>query len=152
MNRQAANAAQINGATMKIHTQLKAQSWNNAGPKLLAGFTEVPVNHSHNRCTKVSDNQITNQATDESSDLFVAQSTAKTKTKVRIISANIHNQILPLTQSNPFAHRLLNDHSSTHRIRAHKIHQINCAIMYIQHSLNFIFPDKYTHKLTAGFT
>ena len=92
MNSRAAKAAQTNGATMNIHTVLKAQSWNNAGPKLLAGFTDVPVNPSHNRWTKVRDNQITNPATEAFSALWVAQSTAKTKTKVRIISANNPSQ------------------------------------------------------------
>ena len=129
MNRHAANVAQINGATMKIHTQLKAQSWNRAGPKLLAGFTDVHVSHSHNKWTRVNDNQITIHATDEFSDLLVAQSTAKTKTKVRITSANIHSQILPLTQSSPFAHRLLKEDNNTQRISAPKIQPMNCAIM-----------------------
>jgi hypothetical protein len=49
LNKQAANDAQINGAMINIQTKLKAQSWNNAGPKLLAGFTDVPVNPNHNR-------------------------------------------------------------------------------------------------------
>jgi hypothetical protein len=54
LNNNAANAAQINGATMKIQTIPNDQShhtnpWNNAGPKLLAGFTEVQVNPSHNK-------------------------------------------------------------------------------------------------------
>ena len=129
MNSKAAKAAQINGATMNTQTQPNAQSWNKAGPKLLAGFTDVPVNHSHNRWTRVKDNQITNPATDAFSDLLVAQSTAKTKTKVRIISANNPNRTLPLTQSSPFAHKLLNHHNKAASIRAHKIHQINCATM-----------------------
>jgi hypothetical protein len=129
LNNRAANAAQINGATINIHTQLNAQSWNNAGPKLLAGFTEVPVNHSHRRWTKVNDNQITSPATDEFSDFWVAQSTAKTKTKVRIISANNHNQTFQLTQSNPFAHKLSKLPNNTPKINAHRIPQINWATM-----------------------
>jgi len=97
LNNKAAKAAQINGATMNTQTEQKVQSWkaqlwNNAGPKLLAGFTEVPVSPSHNKWTKVRDNQITNPATGAFSDLLVAQSTAKTKTKVRIISANNPSQ------------------------------------------------------------
>jgi hypothetical protein len=72
---------------------------------------------------------MTNHATEEFSDLFVAQSTAKTKTKVRIISANNPNRTLPLTQSSPFAHKLPNHHNKAASIRAHKIHQINCAII-----------------------
>ena len=127
MNSKAANAAQISGATMNTQTQPKVQSWNKAGPKLLAGFTDVQVSHKPNRWTKVNDNQITNPATDAFSDLFVAQSTAKTKTKVRIISANNPNRTLPLTQSNPFAHKLSNDDSNTQRIRAQRIPQMNCA-------------------------
>lgn len=137
---------------MNTQTELIAQSWNKAGPKLLAGFTEVHVSHSHNRWTSVNDNQITNPATDAFSDLFVAQSTAKTKTKVRITSASNPNQTFPLTQSNPFAHKLSNDDSNTQSIKAQRIHQMNCAIMYSQHSLAFIFHAKNTHKLTAGFT
>ncbi len=129
MNSKAAKAAQISGATMNTQTQPKAQSWNKAGPKLLAGFTDVPVNPNHNRWTRVKDNQMTNPATEAFSDLLVAQSTAKTKTKVRIISASNHSQILPLTQSNPFAHKLSNDDSNTQRIRAQRIHQMNCATM-----------------------
>ena len=134
MNRRAAKAAQINGATMNTQTEQKVQSWkaqlwNKAGQKLLAGFTEVPVNHNHSKWTNVKDNQMTNPATEAFSDLCVAQSTAKTKTKVRIISANNHNQISPFTQSSQFAHSLLNDDSITQRIKAHKIHQMNCAII-----------------------
>jgi hypothetical protein len=72
---------------------------------------------------------MTNPATEAFSDLFVAQSTAKTKTKVRIISANNPNRTLPLTQSNPFAHKLSNDDSNTQRIRAQRIPQMNCATM-----------------------
>jgi hypothetical protein len=49
LNSKAAKAAQINGATMNTQTQPKAQSWNKAGPKLLAGFTDVQVNHKPNR-------------------------------------------------------------------------------------------------------
>lgn len=129
MNIRAAKAAQTNGATINTQTILNAQSWNNAGQKLLAGFTEVPVNPSHNKWTKVNDNQITNPATEAFSDLWVAQSTAKTKTKVRITSANNPNQAFPLTQFNQFAHRLSNHHNKTPKIKAHKIHQMNCAIM-----------------------
>ncbi|MBR7037345.1 hypothetical protein IKI14_05910 [bacterium] len=61
--------------------------------------------------------------------MFVAHSTANTKTKVRITSANNPSQTFPLTQSNPFAHRLSNDDSNTQRIRAQRIPQMNCAIM-----------------------
>jgi hypothetical protein len=68
---------------------------------------------------------MTKPATEAFSDLFVAQSTAKTKTKVRITSANNHSQTFPLTQSNPFAHKLPNQENNTQRIRAHKIHPIN---------------------------
>jgi hypothetical protein len=49
LNSKAAKAAQINGATINTRTQPNAQSWNKAGPKLLAGFTDVPVNPNHNR-------------------------------------------------------------------------------------------------------
>lgn len=129
MNRRAAKVAQTNGAMINTQTVLIAQSWNKAGQKLLAGFTEVHVNPSHNKWTRVRDNQITNQATEAFSDLLVAHSTAKTKTKVRITSANNHSQTFPLTQSNQFAHKLSNDENSTHRISAHKIHQMNWAIM-----------------------
>jgi len=113
---------------MNTQTELKAQSWNNAGQKLLAGFTEVQVNPNHNKWTKVNDSQITNHATELFSDLLVAPSTANTKTKVKITSANNPNQTFQFTQSNQFAHKLLNDDNNTQRIKAHKIHQINCAI------------------------
>ena len=129
MNKHAAKAAQTNGATINTQTHPKAQSWNKAGPKLLAGFTDVQVSHNPSKWTKVSDNQITNPATDAFSDLFVAHSTAKTKTKVRITSANIPSQTFPLTQSSPFAHKLSNDDSNTQRIRAQKIPHMNYAIM-----------------------
>jgi hypothetical protein len=59
----------------------------------------------------------------------VAHSTAKTNTKVKIISANNHNKTFPSTQSNPFAHKLSNHHNKTPKTNAHKIHQINCATM-----------------------
>jgi hypothetical protein len=45
----AARAAHTNGAMIKIHTDQNAHVWNNAGQKLLAGFTEVQVNHNHNK-------------------------------------------------------------------------------------------------------
>ena len=114
---------------MNTQTDPKAQSWNKAGPKLLAGFTEVPVNPNHKRCTRVNDNQITSHATEEFSDLLVAQSTANTNTKVKITSANNPSQAFPPTPSNPFAHKLPNPHNKTPRIKAHKIHPINWAIM-----------------------
>ena len=92
MNSRAAKAAQISGATINTQTQPNAQSWNKAGPKLLAGFTEVQVNPNPNKWTRVKDNQITNPATEAFSDLLVAHSTAKTNTKVRITSASNHNK------------------------------------------------------------
>ena len=88
---------------MNTQTELNAQDWNKAGPKLLAGFTEVQVNHNHNKWTNVNDNQIINPATEAFSDLWVAQSTANTNTKVRITSANNQSHTLPLTQSSPLA-------------------------------------------------
>jgi hypothetical protein len=46
----AANAHPISGATMNIQTTfIAARPSNNAGPKLLAGFTDVPVSPSHNK-------------------------------------------------------------------------------------------------------
>jgi len=46
----AAIAHHIKGAIMNIHTTLSAaRPSNNAGQKLLAGFTDVPVNHNHNK-------------------------------------------------------------------------------------------------------
>jgi hypothetical protein len=46
----AANHHQINGAMMKIHTIFRlSRHSNNAGQKLLAGLTDVPVNHNHNK-------------------------------------------------------------------------------------------------------
>lgn len=45
---------------MKIQTTLSAAIHSNkAGQKLLAGLTDVPVNHNHNKWTSTSDNQIT---------------------------------------------------------------------------------------------
>jgi hypothetical protein len=49
LNNRAAKVAQISGATINTQTQPKAQSWNKAGPKLLAGFTEVQVNPKPNK-------------------------------------------------------------------------------------------------------
>jgi hypothetical protein len=49
LNSKAAKAAQIRGATINTQTQPNAQSWNKAGPKLLAGFTEVQVNPNPNK-------------------------------------------------------------------------------------------------------
>jgi hypothetical protein len=46
LNKHAAKAAQTNGATINTQTRPKAQSWNKAGPKLLAGFTDVQVSHN----------------------------------------------------------------------------------------------------------
>jgi len=88
----AARAAHTNGAMIKIHTDQNAHVWNNAGQKLLAGFTEVQVNHNHNKWTNVNDAQITIPATEEFSCLDVAQRTANTNTNVRIISANNPSQ------------------------------------------------------------
>jgi hypothetical protein len=70
---------------------------------------------------------MTNQATDQFSDLLVAQSTAKTNTNVKTTSANKPNQTLPQTQSNPLAPKASKDQSKTQRTNAQRIHQINCA-------------------------
>ena len=152
MNNNAAKAAQTNGATMNTQTELNAQDWNKAGPKLLAGFTEVPVNPNHNRWTNVKDNQITNQATEAFSDLWVAQSTAKTNTKVNITSANNPNQTFPQTQSSPLAHKASKDHNKTQRTKAQRIPHMNWATTYLQNSLPFIHQVIQTQRLTAGFT
>ena len=137
---------------MNTQTEQKDQDWNNAGPKLLAGFTEVQVNHNHNKWTNVKDNQITNPATDEFSDLWVAQSTANTNTKVKITSANNQSHTLPLTQSNPLAPKASKDHNKTQRTNAQIIPHMNWATTYLQNSLPFIHQVIQTQRLTAGFT
>ena len=143
---------------MKIQTIQSDQShptnhWNRAGPKLLAGFTEVPVNHSHNRWTNVKARPITIHATDQFSLFDVAQSTANTKTNVNTISANNHSHILQFTQSNPFAHNAEKLHPKiTASNTAHMIHQTNWANTYCQNSFAFIHHVIHTHRLTAGFT
>ena len=143
---------------MKIQTIQSDQShptshWNRAGPKLLAGFTDVPVSHSHNKWTNVKARPITIHATDQFSLFDVAQSTANTNTNVNTISANNHNKILQFTQSNPFAHSAEKLHpniiaSNTAQI----IHPTNWAKTYCQNSFVFIHHVIQTHKLTAGFT
>ena len=95
---------------MKIQTIANDPShvaipWNSAGPKLLAGFTEVQVNPSHSKWTKVKARPITIPATDPFSLFDVAQSTAVTNTNVNTISANNHNRIFQSTSFNPFAHK-----------------------------------------------
>ena len=62
---------------------------NNAGAKLRAGFTEVPVNGIPIMCTKVRVKPITIPATAAFSAFLVTPRTVNTNTKVKIISTII---------------------------------------------------------------
>ena len=125
----AARAHQANGATMKIQTTLSAAIHSNkAGQKLLAGLTDVPVNHNHNKWTSTSANQITIPAILLYSSFDVTQRIVYTKTKVRMISASNPIRIFQSTLSNPLAPRTeKSHHKRIHRIKAQIIPQINWA-------------------------
>ena len=76
----------------KINTQTWFKAWpprNNAGAKLRAGFTEVPVNGIPIICTNASVKPITIPATVAFSAFFVTPRTVNTNTKVKIISTII---------------------------------------------------------------
>jgi len=114
---------------MKIQTILSAAiPSNNAGQKLLAGLTEVPVNHNPNKWTSTSVNQITIPAILLYSSFDVTHKIAYTNTKVRIISASNPIRIFQSTLSNPFAPSTEKSrHKSIPRINAPIIPQINWA-------------------------
>jgi hypothetical protein len=123
----AAKAHQAKGATINTQTTLSAASHsNNAGQKLLAGLTEVPVSHNPNKCTSISANQITIPAILLYSSFDVTQRIVYTNTKVRIISASNPNRIFQSTLSNPFAPRTeKSHHKRIHSMKAQIIPQIN---------------------------
>ena len=85
------------GATIKTQTFVRvAPPTNNAGPKLRAGFTEVPVNEMPNICTKVRDKPITIPETVLLLSFEVTPKIDITKTKVKIISIMSESKILLL--------------------------------------------------------
>ena len=78
------------GAKMNTQTCCKAcPPKNNAGAKLRAGFTEVPVNGIPMMCTNASVKPITIPATAPFSTFLVTPRTVNTNTKVKIISTSI---------------------------------------------------------------
>ncbi|MBQ7616598.1 hypothetical protein IJS64_01030 [bacterium] len=122
----AANHHQINGAMMKIHTIFRlSRHSNNAGQKLLAGFTDVQVNQSQSRCTRIKAPHITNHATGLNSSFEVTPNTAYTNTNVRIISARSPTHTFPNTQSRLFEPKIEYHHNKKPRIAAQRIPQIN---------------------------
>ena len=139
---------------MKIHTILRLSTPSkSAGPKLLAGFTDVPVNQSPRRWTSTKDNPITNPAILLYSFFDVTPSTENTNTNVRIISTITPSQIFPFTPSRPLLHSIVKSrHRNIHRKNAQSIPQRNCATRYRRKSFVFIHPVIHTPRLTAGLT
>ena len=79
---------------MNTHTFERASPpTNNAGPKLLAGFTDVPVKEIPRICTRVSERPITIPATALLLSFEVTPKTAITNTNVRITSIKIEGRI-----------------------------------------------------------
>ena len=94
------------GAKINTHTCWRAwPPMNNAGAKLRAGFTEVPVNGIPIICTNANVKPITIPAMVAFSAFFVTPRTVNTKTKVKIISTIIAPTTLRPTADavpNPF--------------------------------------------------
>lgn len=87
----AAIAAPIRGAAMNsqtcvIGTEFPTNELIKAGPKLLAGFTDVPVSGIPKICTRVKVKPITRPAIELFSLFDVTPKTAITNTKVKMIS------------------------------------------------------------------
>ena len=74
---------------------------NNAGPKLLAGFTDVPVKWIPKMWIRVNDNPITNPAIVLFEIFEVTPRITNTNTNVKMISIN--NDFPILASNNPFA-------------------------------------------------
>ena len=129
LNVHAANAHQHSGATINIRTTFKlAKPSKRAGQKLLAGFTDVPVNHSQRRWTRTNANHITIPAILLYSSFEVTHRIVYTNTKVRMISASNQSKIFQSTLSNPLDQRTEKSrHNSTQRINAPKIPHMNWA-------------------------
>lgn len=82
----AAKHAPIRGAKINTHTWAKASPpAKNAGARLLAGFTEVPVKGIPIICTKVRVSPITKPAICEVALVEVTPRMVMTNTKVRTI-------------------------------------------------------------------
>ena len=82
----------------KMNTQTCCKAWpprNNAGAKLRAGLTEVPVNGIPKMCTNARVKPITIPATAPFSAFLVTPRTVNTNTKVKVIST----MIAPVTPS-----------------------------------------------------
>ena len=95
----------MNTQTCAIGRLFPANSIISAGPKLLAGFTEVPVNGIPKICTSVRVSPITKPATAAFSILDVTPIIAMTNTNVRITSTrNACHIPMPraLASPNPF--------------------------------------------------
>ena len=83
----AATIAPTSGATMNSHTWLSAvPPTTSAGPRLRAGFTEVPVSGMPMRCTITSAKPMATPAAPWIAALWVANRTTITKMAVRTTS------------------------------------------------------------------
>lgn len=159
----AANADPINGAIINTHTCFNASPPAiTAGARLLAGFTDVPVNFIPIICTNANVSPITIPATDDFFASDVTPNIVNMNTNVKIISTIIAPIMLIPTADNepyPFDPSMLVDASNIlvfdiirYSIPIPKNAPSTCDITYPIKSFTDIFLFINIASDTAGFT